>query len=335
MIVQVPEGVPAKDLSYQEAIREALREEMLRDPSVFLLGEDIGKHGGAFGVTRTLFDQFGPERVRNTPISENGFIGVAIGAALTGLRPVAELMFMDFVTLAMDQLVNHAAKFRYQYGPQAAVPLVVRCPAGAGRCYGPTHSQSLERYFLSTPGLLVACPATPYDAKGLLKSAIRSDDPVIFIESKLLYGVRGAVPEDEYVVLLGEAAVRRQGADGVIVAYSRMVPEALRAAEAMAERGSDLTVVDLRCLAPLDMKVVLQAVADTGRVVVAEEGWRTGGIGAELSARITEECFDYLQAPVRRVAAADVPVPCAHSLEQLATPDWRDIAKAAAEVLSY
>ena len=323
------------EVYYSHAVRQALEEEMARDTRVILLGEDMAEYGGAFKVTAGIARTFGKGRVRNTPISENGFIGVAVGAAMTGLRPVAEVMFMDFITLAMDQLVNQAAKFRYQYGPQAAVPLVVRCPAGAGRCYGPTHSQSLERYFLSTPGLLVACPATPYDAKGLLKAAIRCDDPVIFVESKLLYGVRGEVPGEDYVVALGEAVVRREGRAGVIVAYSRMVSEALKAAQAMAERGTELTVIDLRCLAPLDMKTVLARVAETGRVVVAEEGWRTGGVGAELSARITEECFDYLQAPVRRVAAADVPVPCAHSLEQAATPGWRDIAKAAAEVLAY
>ncbi len=323
------------EIYYSHAIRKALEEELVRDERVILLGEDIAEYGGAFKVTAGIAGTFGKERVRNTPISENGFVGVAVGAALTGLRPVAEIMFMDFITLAMDQLVNQAAKFRYQYGPQAAVPLVVRCPAGAGRCYGPTHSQSLERYFFSTPGLLIACPATPYDAKGLLKAAIRCDDPVIFIESKLLYGVRGEVPDDDYLVPLGQAAVRREGTEAVIVAYSRMVPEALKAAEAVGERGPQLTVIDLRTLAPLDMETVAERVAACGRVVIAEEGWRTGGIGAELSARITEQCFDTLQAPVRRVAAADVPVPCAQSLEQAATPDWRDIAHAAMEVLAY
>jgi pyruvate/2-oxoglutarate/acetoin dehydrogenase E1 component len=323
------------ELYYSHAIRRAIEEEMTRDDRVILLGEDIGEYGGAFKVTAGIAERFGKARVRNTPISENGFVGVAVGAAITGLRPVAEMMFMDFITLAMDQLVNQAAKFRYQYGPQAAVPIVVRCPAGAGRCYGPTHSQSLERYFVSTPGLLVACPATPYDAKGLLKAAIRCDDPVIFVESKLLYGVRGDVPDDDYTVPLGQAAVRREGSDATIVAYSRMVAEALKAAEALAERGSELAVIDLRCLAPLDMETVKQSVSGTGRVVVVEEGWRTGGVTAELSARITEECFDFLRAPVRRVAAADVPVPCANSLEQAATPDWRDIAQAAAEVLAY
>ncbi len=320
---------------YSHAIRSAIEEEMTRDERVILLGEDIAEYGGAFKITAGIADLFGRQRVRNTPISENGFIGVAVGAALTGLRPVAEIMFMDFITLAMDQLVNQAAKFRYQYGPQASVPLVVRCPAGAGRCYGPTHSQSLERYFLSTPGLLVACPATAHDAKGMLKASIRCDDPVIFVESKLLYGRQGEVPEGDYTVPLGQAAVRRQGADATVVAYSRMVPEALKAAQALSERGTEVSVVDLRTLAPLDMEAVVASVTETGRVVVAEEGWRTGGVGAELAARVAEECFDCLEAPVRRVAAADVPVPCAQSLEQAATPDWADIARAVAEVISY
>jgi pyruvate/2-oxoglutarate/acetoin dehydrogenase E1 component len=320
---------------YSHAIRSAIEEEMARDERVILLGEDIAEYGGAFKITAGIADVFGRERVRNTPISENGFIGVAVGAALTGLRPVAEIMFMDFITLAMDQLVNQAAKFRYQYGPQASVPLVVRCPAGAGRCYGPTHSQSLERYFLSTPGLLVACPATAHDAKGMLKASIRCDDPVIFVESKLLYGRQGEVPEGDYTVPLGQAVVRRQGTDATIVAYSRMVPEALKAAQVLSERGTEASVLDLRSLVPLDMEAVVASVTETGRVVVAEEGWRTGGVGAELAARVAEECFDYLEAPVRRVAAADVPVPCAQSLEQAATPGWADIARAVAEVTSY
>jgi len=320
---------------YSHAIRRALEEEMERDERVVLIGEDIAEYGGAFKVTEGMAARFGKERVRNTPIAENGFVGVCIGAAMTGLRPVTEMMFMDFITLAMDQLVNHAAKFRYQYGRQARVPIVVRCPAGAGRCYGPTHSQSLERYFLSTPGLLVACPSTPHDAKGMLKSAIRCDDPVIFIESKLLYGQRGEVPAEDYIVPLGEAVVRREGNDVTIVAYSRMVGEALKAAEALTAHGISAEVVDLRCLAPLDMATVATSVEGTGRAVIAEEGWRTGGVGAELAARIMEECFDLLHAPVRRVAALDVPVPCAHSLEQAATPDWEDIGRAAAEVVSY
>ena len=321
------------ELYYSHAIRQALEEELERDPAVILLGEDIAEYGGAFKLTEGIVERFGPERVRNTPISENGFVGVAVGAALTGLRPVVEIMFMDFITLAVDQLVNHAAKFRYMYGEQAKVPLVVRCPAGAGRSYGPTHSQSLERYFFATPGIKVAAPATAADAKGLLKAAIRDDDPVVFIESKLLYGRRGEVPEGDHTVPFGEARVLREGGDVVIVAYSRMVEEALKAAEALSAHEIAAEVIDLRTLAPLDMDTVAASVEKCGRGVVVEEGWQTGGIGAELCTQIMERCFDYLDAPLRRVAALDVPVPCSDVLEKAATPDWEKIGRAAAEVV--
>ncbi len=324
-----------REIFFSHAIREALEEEMARDERVILIGEDIAEYGGAFKITRGIAQRFGRERVRNTPISENGFVGVAVGAAMTGLRPVAELMFMDFLTLAMDQLCNHAAKLRYQYGEQCRIPLVLRCPAGAGRSYGPTHSQSLERWPFSTPGLLVAAPATAADAKGLLKSAIRCNDPVVFVESKLLYGRRGEVPEGDFTVPLGEAAVRRAGEDITLVAWSRMVGEALRAAEALAEHDVAAEVIDLRTLAPLDIATVAASVEATGRVVVAEEGNLTGGIAAEIVARITGECFDALEAPPMRVAALDVPVPASRMLEEAATPDWRDIARAAAAVLRY
>jgi pyruvate/2-oxoglutarate/acetoin dehydrogenase E1 component len=321
------------ELYYSHAIREALEEEMARDQRVILIGEDIAEYGGAFKVTADIAQRFGKERVRNTPISENGFIGVAVGAAMTGLRPVAEIMFMDFLALAMDQLCNHAAKFRYQYGEQCTIPLVLRTPAGAGRSYGPTHSQSLERWLVATPGLLVAAPSTAADAKGMLKSAIRCDDPVVFIESKLLYGQRGEVPEGEHLVPLGEAALRREGEHVTLVAYSRMVHEALKAAEALAKHDVSAEVIDLRTLAPLDMATVTASVQRTGRAVVVEEGQLTGGVAAEVAARITEQCFDSLQAAPRRVAALDVPVPASRVLEQAATPDWQDIARAAAETL--
>lgn len=322
-----------RDIYYSHAIREALEEEMARDERVILIGEDIAEYGGAFKVTADIAQRFGKERVRNTPISENGFIGVAVGAAMTGLRPVAEIMFMDFLALAMDQLCNHAAKFRYQYGEQCRVPLVVRTPAGAGRSYGPTHSQSLERWLVATPGLLVAAPSTAADAKGMLKSAIRCDDPVVFIESKLLYGQRGEVPEGEHLVALGEATLRREGEHVTLVAYSRMVHEALKAAEALAKHDVSAEVIDLRTLAPLDMVTVTASVQKTGRAVVVEEGQLTGGVAAEVAARITEQCFDSLQAAPRRVAALDVPVPASRVLEQAATPDWQDIARAAAGTL--
>ncbi len=324
----------ARDIYYSHAIREALEEELARDENVILLGEDIAEYGGAFQLTAGIAEKFGKERVRNTPISENGFVGVAVGAAMTGLRPVVEIMFMDFITLAMDQIINHAAKFRYQFGKQCKIPLVVRCPAGAGRGYGPTHSQSLERYFVATPGLVVLAPANPADAKGLLKSAIRCDDPVIFIESKLLYSTVGPVPEGDYITPIGEATVCAKGDDVTLVAYSRMVQEALKAAEALAGHDVNAEVIDLRSLAPLDMDTVTRSANKTGRVVVIEEGWLTGGVGAEAAARISEECFDSLAAPPRRIAAADVPVPASRVLEQAATPDFKDIARAAAELVA-
>jgi pyruvate/2-oxoglutarate/acetoin dehydrogenase E1 component len=322
-----------RETFYSHAIREALREELRRDPSVFVLAEDIAQYGGAFKITEGFLDEFGPDRIINAPISENSFVGLCIGAALTGLRPITEMMFMDFITLAMDQLVNHAAKFRYMYGEQARVPLVVRCPAGAGRGYGPSHSQSLERYFFSTPGIKVAAPATAYDAKGMLKAAIRDDDPVIFLESKLLYGKKGEVPEEDYTVPLGQARLAHEGDDVTIIAYSRMVEEAMKAVEPLARRGISAEVLDLRSLCPLDMAAISESVTKCGRAVVAEEGHLTGGVGAEITARIVESCFDYLEAPVRRVAALDVPVPASRVLEDAATPDWEDIGRAAVEVV--
>lgn len=323
------------EMYYSHAIRAALEEEMQRDPAVVLLGEDIAEYGGAFKLTAGIVDHFGPERVLNTPIAEGGFVGVAVGAAMTGLRPVVEIMFMDFITLALDQLVNHAAKFRYQFGEQCRMPLVVRTPAGAGRGYGPTHSQSLERWLVATPGLVVVAPATPAEAKGLLKSAIRCDDPVVFLESKVLYGHRGEVPEGDYTVPLGEARVARAGEQVTVVAYSRMTEESLKAAAALEKRGLSVEVIDLRTLAPLDVDTVAASVERTGRLVVVEEGWLTGGVGAEIVARLVERCFDYLQAPPRRVAAADVPVPASRVLEQAVIPDYRSIARAVAEVAAY
>jgi len=321
------------EIYYSHAIRQAIEEEMERDERVILLGEDIAGYGGAFKTTEGIVDRFGPERVRNTPISEGGFVGVAVGAALTGLRPVVEIMFMDFITLAMDQLANHAAKLRYQFGTQATVPLVLRTPAGAGRGYGPTHSQSLEKWLVATPGLIVVAPSTAADARGMLKSAIRCDDPVIFIESKILYGRRGDVPEAEYTTPIGEAATVREGDDVTIVTYSRMTQEALRAADALAAHGIQAEVIDLRTLAPMDTDTVAASVERTGKVLVVEEGTITGGIGAEIVARVTESCFDYLSAPPRRVAAMDIPVPASRVLENAATPNWETIGRAAADLV--
>lgn len=324
-----PAAASFREVYFTEALREALAEEMDRDPEVFLLGEDIGVYGGCFGVTRGLLAQYGPERVRDTPISEAGVVGLAVGAAILGARPVVEVMFMDFITLAMDQIVNHAAKFRYMYGEQARVPLVIRCPGGAGRAYGATHSQTLEAWFLHVPGLKVAAPATAADAKGLLKSAIRDDNPVIFLENKVLYQSRERIPDGEYTIPLGRARHVCEGSDVTIVAYSRMAREAERAAAMLAEDGIGADVIDLRTLVPLDMETVVQSVSKTGRVVLVEEGTRTGGVCAELGMRLFEEAWDRLDAPIHRVTAPDIPIPFAPELEAAVIPSATDIAAAA------
>ena len=316
------------EMTAAEAIRTALVEELERDPAVILLGEDIARYGGAFRVTRDLVDRFGPQRVINTPISENGFVGLAVGAALTGLRPVVEIMFMDFVTLAMDQLVNHAAKLHYIYGGQVSVPLVVRCPAGAGRGYGASHSQSLEAWFVHTPGLKVVAPSNPRDARRLLKTAIRDDNPVIFLENKLLYGVRGEVPDHDEPLPLGQAAVARAGEDVTLVAYARMTGLALEAAAALDEAGISCEVVDLRSLWPLDVATLLASVAKTSRAVIVEEDTRRGGVGAELAALLAEQAYEHLDSPIRRVACDDVPIPCSPTLEQAVLPTVAKIVAA-------
>jgi pyruvate dehydrogenase E1 component beta subunit len=316
------------EMTYADAIRKALVEEMLRDERVILLGEDIALYGGAFRVTRGLVGEFGPERVINTPISENSFVGVAVGAALTGLRPVVEIMFMDFITLAMDQIVNHAAKLHYIYGGQVCVPLVVRAPAGAGRGYGASHSQSLEAWFVHTPGLKVVAPSTPRDARGLLKAAIRDDNPVIFIESKLLYGVKGEVPEAEEVIPLGRAAVAREGEDLTLIAYSRMTALALDAAARLEQHGIHCEVLDLRTLSPLDEGALLASVAKTSRAVIVEEDTRRGGVGAEVAAVLAEKAHEHLDSPIRRVACEDVPIPCSPTLEQAVLPSVEKILAA-------
>ncbi len=321
-----------RELTYWQALQEALREEMARDPRVFLMGEDIGSYGGAFGVTRGLLAEFGAERVRCTPISEATIVGAATGAAITGLRPVVEIMFMDFLTLTMDQLANHAAKFRYMYGPQANVPMVLRTPAGGGRSYGATHSQSLEAWFLHVPGLKVVAPATPADAKGLLVTAIRDDNPVLFVEHKLLYATTGLVPDGAHSVPIGAAALRREGTDVTLVAYSYHASLALQAAEQLAQRGIDAEVVDLRTLVPMDTEAILASVRKTGRLVCIEEGTRSGGVGAEIAARVAESAYEYLEAPIRRVATPDVPIPFSPPLEQAALPKVDDIVRTVEEM---
>jgi len=323
------------ELRYREALNQALREELLRDESVVLMGEDIGVFGGAFKVTEGLLEEFGERRVRDTPISENTFVGIGVGAAMTGLRPVVELMTVNFALLAFDQIVNHAAHIHYMFGGQARVPLVVRMPQGAGHQLGPTHSHCLEAMFLHVPGLLVATPSTAADAKGLLKTAIRDENPVIFIEHESLYGVRGEVPNgEEHLVSFGRAAVRREGSDVTIVGVSRMAVTAQRAAEQLAsEHGVQAEVIDPRTLRPLDLDTILQSVAKTNRCVVVEEGWPHGGVGANLSALISEQAFDDLDAPVKRVSGADVPMPYSKPLEDIAYPHEPQIVQAALAVL--
>jgi pyruvate dehydrogenase E1 component beta subunit len=335
LIVQVPEGVPAKEMSYQEAIREALREEMVRDERVFVMGEDIAKHGGAFGVTRTLFDQFGPERVRNTPISENTIVGAGTGAALAGMRPVMEIMFVDFSGLAMDQICTQAAKLRFMTGGQCKVPWVLRMPqgGGAGKSTAAQHSQSLEMWFAHIPGLKVVLPSTPYDAKGLLKAAIRDDNPVIFLEHKLLYSFRGRVPDQDYVLPLGECDVKREGKDVTVVASGAMVWHAMVAANILDREGISVEVVDLRTISPLDEKAIGRSVRKTGRVVLVAEPCRSYGPTGEWAMVVIEQAFDYLQAPIIRVTGRFSPIPFADSLEKGVWPETDDVAQAIRRVM--
>jgi pyruvate dehydrogenase E1 component alpha subunit len=321
-------GVKTKKIRYVQALNEALREEMLRDERVFLMGEDIAIYGGAYQVTRGLYDEFGAERVRDTPISEAAIAGAAAGAAMTGTRPVAEIMYIDFSTIATDQIVNIAAKNRYMFGGKSIVPVVYRTQGGAGRGIAEHHSQSLEAWYQHIPGIFVVMPSTPFDAKGLLKTCIRDDNPVMFIEQKLLYGTEGEVPEGEYTVPLGVADVKREGTDVTIVAYSRMVLLALEAAEDLAKEGISVEVVDPRTLKPLDAETIIGSVKKTGRAVVVHEGYRTCGVGAEIAAQIMEEAFDYLDAPVLRVAGEDVPIPMSPVLEEAAIPSKKKIVEA-------
>ena len=323
------------ELRYRDALGAALREELHRDERVLLMGEDIGVFGGAFKVTDGLLEEFGERRVRDTPISENTIVGFGVGAAMAGLRPVVELMTINFSLLAFDQIVNHAAHIHYMFGGQVRVPLVVRMPQGAGHQLGPTHSHCLEALFLHVPGLLVAVPATAADAKGLLKSAIRDDNPVIFIEHESLYGVRGEVPDsEEHLVDFGRARVSREGSDVTIVAVSRMALTAERAAAVLAdEHGVQAEVIDPRTLRPLDLDTILASVRKTNRCVIVEEGWPHGGVGANLAALVCEQAFDDLDAPVARVSGADVPMPYSKPLEDIAYPHEPQIVDAALQTL--
>jgi pyruvate/2-oxoglutarate/acetoin dehydrogenase E1 component len=323
------------ELTYLEAIREALREEMSRDATVFILGEDVGLHGGAFGVTKGLFEAFGPQRVRDTPICENTIVGTAVGAAMTGMRPVAEIMFADFSALAFDQIVNQAAKLRYMFGGQCRVPLVIRMPQGglSWKSAAAQHSQSVEAWYAHVPGLVVVLPATPYDAKGLLKAAIRDDNPVVFIEHKAMYSMKGQVQDEEYVVPLGQADVKRVGRDATVVAAGYMVHFALEAADTLAQEGIEVEVVDPRTLKPLDEETIYASVRKTNRAIVVQEACKTAGLAAEWGMLIYENCFDWLDAPVVRVTGQDVPIPYANSLESRVWPRADDIVQAVREVM--
>lgn len=323
-----------REIKYAEALREALAEEMRRDERVFVFGEDV-KLGYAFTVCKGLIDEFGPERVFDTPICEQTIVGVAVGSSMMGMRPVPEIQFCDLLPLCMDQICNQAAKLRYMSGGQVSFPLVVRSPAGRWGGFAAQHSQTLDAWFMNVPGLKVAVPATPYDAKGLLKAAIRDDDPVLFIERKLLYQIPGPVPEEEYIVPLGEARIHREGSDLTIVAIGRMVPVALEASGVLGKEGVRATVLDPRTLIPLDRKAILESVKKTHRVVIVEEGPKTGGVGGEIAALIAEEVLDYLDAPIRRIAALDTPIPFNSALEDSVFPNTHRVVEVVRDLMSF
>jgi len=316
----------------REAISQALWEEMENDPNVFILGEEVGVWGGTYAVTKGFYDHFGEKRVRDTPIAEAAIVGAALGAGMTGLRPVAELMTINFAFAAMDHIVNQAAKIHYMFGGQIVMPVVIRAVGGGGRQLGATHSQTPDAVFAHFPGLKVVAPGTPEDAKGLLKSAIRSDDPILFIEHATLYQVRGEVPEDEYTIPIGVSKVQRPGNDVTVVTYSKMLDVSLKAADQLAKDGIDVEIIDLRTLRPLDMEPVIESFKKTNRAVIVEEGWRSYGVGSEIASRIYEDAFDYIDAPIKRVAQKEVPLPYNRTLEQMALPQVEDVIKAVKEV---
>lgn len=322
-----------KETRYIRAVNEALEEEMARDENVFVIGEDVGGPGGAFSATRGLLGAFGERRVRDTPISESAIVGLSIGAAIQGLRPVAEIMFADFLTVCMDQIVNQMAKTRYMFGGMYSLPVVVRTPGGGGLNAGPQHSQCLESWFAHVPGLKVVMPSTPYDAKGLLKSAIRDENPVIFFEHKALYALKGEIPEEEYLVPIGKADVKRTGKDVTVVAASRMVHHVLEAAKVLENEGIDVEVIDLRTISPLDKETIFSSVEKTSRLVVAHEAVKSFGIGAEIAAMVSEEMIEHLDAPVLRVGAPFVPVP--FNLESAYLPTSEDVVKAVKRVVEF
>lgn len=320
-------------ITMREAISQALWEEMERDPKVFIMGEEVGVWGGSYAVTRGFYDHFGPDRVRDTPISEAVIVGSAIGAALTGLRPVAEIMTINFAFVAMDHIVNEAAKLHYMFGGQFILPMVIRTVGGGGRQLAATHSQTPDAIFAHFPGLKVVSPGTPEDAKGLLKSAIRSDDPILYIEHATMYQMRGEVREGDYTIPIGKSKIQRPGRDVTIVTYSKMLDTSSKAADQLAKEGIEVEIVDLRTLRPLDMEPVLESFKKTNRAVIVEEGWRSYGVGSEVASRIYEQAFDYVDAPIQRVAQKEVPLPYNRSLEQYALPQVEDVVKAVKEVL--
>jgi pyruvate/2-oxoglutarate/acetoin dehydrogenase E1 component len=323
-----------REITYRQAIIEAMTEEMERDDRVLLMGEDVGLFGGAMGCSKGIFEKFGGDRCMDTPLAEAAIIGGALGCALTGLRPVAEIMFVDFTGVCFDQIVNQVAKIRYMLGGQVKVPMVIRTQGGAGRSYAAQHSQSWEALFAHIPGIKVVMPSTPYDAKGLLKSAIREDNPILFIEHKGLYTSKGEVPEEEYLLPIGKAQVKREGMDVTLVGHSKSTLMCLEAAETLSgEYGIQAEVIDLMTVSPLDEQTVFDSVKKTSRLVCVEEGHRNHGVGAEVAARVIDNCFDYLDAPIKRVAARDIPIPCAKQLEEAMLPNVGDVVRAAKEVV--
>lgn len=324
-----------REITYLEAVREAMQQEMRQNDDVFILGEDIGLYGGAFGVTRGMLEEFGPERIRNTPISESAISGTAVGAALTGMRPILELQFSDFITIAMDQMVNQAAKLRYMYGGKGSVPMVLRTPSGSGTGAAAQHSQSLEAWMTHIPGLKVVQPSSAYDAKGLLKAAIDDPNPVIFYEHKLLYATKMDVPEEQYSIPLGKADVKREGTDVTIVATAIMVNRSLEAAAELEKEGISVEVIDPRTLVPLDEETIIKSVSKTGKLIVVHEAVKRGGYGGEIASMIAEsEAFDYLDAPIKRLGGVEAPIPYNPELEKLAVPQVPDIVNAVKETLN-
>ena len=321
------------EIMYRDALRQALFEEMEKDPTVFIMGEGIGERGGSYKVTEGLLAEFGPGRVMDTPLSEPTFTGAGVGAALAGTRPIVEILFVDFTTLVMDQLINQAAKYEFMSGGQGKVPLVLRTQGGAGNGLAGQHSQSLEAIFYHIPGLKLVMPSTPYDAKGLLKAAIRDDDPVIFLEHKLLYMTKGEVPEEDYIVPLGQADVKRSGDDITLITYSYMTLKCLEAAEALQKEGISVEVLDLRTLTPLDKETILQSVEKTGRAIVVHEAVKRGGVGGDIAAMIMEEAYDDLDAPVMRIAGRNTTIPYNLELEKVCIPTVEDIVEGVLELV--